>query len=125
MKNVLIFLFILILAPLSANAQFPDNENDIRWSLYKNGPVKDKRGRSGVYLPTAIISDAGLTFQSCIGMSLPYAIVTKEQNLVSRIQELENQETWIKEHITYTPALFFNGYEFPENYHIEDLLYIL
>ena len=80
MKNVLIFLFILILAPFPANAQFPDNENDIRWSLYKNGPVKDKRGRSGVYLPTAFISDAGLTFQSCISMSLPYAIVEEMEN---------------------------------------------
>ncbi len=82
MKNVLIFLFILILAPFPANAKFPDNENDIRWSLYKNGPVKDKRGRSGVYLPTAFISDAGLTFQSCIGMSLPYAIVAEEENTI-------------------------------------------
>ncbi len=82
MKNVLIFLFILILAPLSANAQFPDNENDIRWSLYKNGPVKDKRGRSGVYLPTAFISDAGLTFQSCISMSLPYVIVAEEESTI-------------------------------------------
>lgn len=82
MKNVLIFLFILILAPFPANAQFPDNENDIRWSLYKNGPVKDKRGRSGVYLPTAFISDAGLTFQSCISMSLPYAIVAEEKNTI-------------------------------------------
>ena len=82
MKNVLIFLFILILAPLSASAQFPDNENDIRWSLYKNGPTKDKRGRSGVYLPTAFISDAGLTFLSCISMSLPYAIVAEEKNTI-------------------------------------------
>ncbi len=82
MKNVLIFLFILILAPFPANAQFPDNENDIRWSLYKNGPVKDKRGRSGVYLPTAFISDAGLTFQSCISMSLPYAIVEEEESTI-------------------------------------------
>ena len=82
MKNVLILLFILILAPLSANAQFPDNENDIRWSLYKNGPTKDKRGRSGVYLPTAFISDAGLTFLSCISMSLPYAIVAEEKNTI-------------------------------------------
>ena len=82
MKNILILLFILILAPLSANAQFPDNENDIRWSLYKNGPVKDKRGRSGVYLPTAFISDAGLTFQSCISMSLPYVIVAEEESTI-------------------------------------------
>ena len=82
MKNVLIFLFILILAPLSASAQFPDNENDIRWSLYKNGPTKYKRGRSGVYLPTAFISDAGLTFLSCISMSLPYAIVAEEKNTI-------------------------------------------
>ncbi len=82
MKNVLILLFILILAPLSANAQFPDNENDIRWSLYKNGPTKDKRGRSGVYLPTAFISDAGLTFQSCISMSLPYVIVAEEESTI-------------------------------------------
>ncbi len=82
MKNVLIFLFILILAPFPANAQFPDNENDIRWSLYKNGPVKDKRGRSGVYLPTAFISDAGLTFQSCISMSLPYVIVAEEESTI-------------------------------------------
>ncbi|HRF86767.1 MAG TPA: vitamin K epoxide reductase family protein [Alloprevotella sp.] len=55
----------------------------------------------------------------------PGNFTKNEEASVSRIQELENQETWIKEHITYTPALFFNGYEFPENYHIEDLLYIL
>lgn len=82
MKNFLI-LFILMLAPFSANAQFPDNDNDIRWSLYKNGPIKDKRGRSGIYLPTAFLSDAGLTFQSCISMSLPYSIVTEEGNTVA------------------------------------------
>ena len=82
MKNFLI-LFILMLAPFSANAQFPDNDNDIRWSLYKNGPIKDKGGRSGIYLPTASISDAGLTFQSCISMSLSYSIVTEEGNTVA------------------------------------------
>lgn len=48
-----------------------------------------------------------------------------EETPTSRIQELEKQETWIKEHIKYTPTLFFNGYEFPRNYNIEDLLYIL
>lgn len=52
-------------------------------------------------------------------------LIKNEEASADRVQKLENQETWIREHIKYTPALFLNGYEFPENYNIEDLLYIL
>lgn len=82
MKNLL-FLFFLVFATFHANAQLPEDGNDIRWALYKNGPTKNKGGRSGVYLPTAYISDAGLILRSCIDMDIVYSIVTEEENTVN------------------------------------------
>ena len=59
-----------------------------------------------------------------------YEVFAKKYPLNGELSQqgakLEEMDKWCKENnISYTPTFFVNGYQLPEMYNIEDLIYLL